>query len=192
MPQTYVCYTQANQLTEPMLMIRTPLDPARLAGAVRAAVGAVDREISVELKTMDAQMAESVARQRFQMQVLGGFAALALLLAAVGLYGVLSYPVTAGRAEIGIRMALGAQPASVFRMIAGRALRWSALGAALGLASCVAMRHIVASLLFGVGPSDPVTLAIATIALLAVAVAASAFPALRAKRIDPVSSLREE
>jgi predicted permease len=192
MPQAYVCYTQANQLTEPMLVIRTPLAPASLAGAVRAAVGAVDREIAVDVKTMDAQLADAVARQRFQMQVLGGFAALALLLAAVGLYGVLSYLVTAGRAEIGIRMALGAQPASVFRMIAGRALRWSALGAALGLAGCLAMRHIVASLLFGVGPSDPVTLAIATIALLTVAVAASAFPALRAMRIDPVSSLREE
>jgi putative ABC transport system permease protein len=192
MPQAYVCYTQANRLIEPALMIRTPLDPASLAGAVRAAVGAVDHEITVNLKTMDAAMAESVARQRFQMQVLGGFAALALLLAAVGLYGVLSYLVTAGRGEIGIRMALGAQPVSVFRMIAGRALRLSAVGAALGLAGCLAMRHIVASLLFGVGPSDPVTLAAATAALLAVAFAASAFPALRAMRTDPASALREE
>jgi ABC-type antimicrobial peptide transport system permease subunit len=126
------------------------------------------------------------------MQVLGGFAALALLLAAVGLYGVLTYLVAASRGEIGIRMALGAQPATVFRMVTGRALRWSALGAVLGLAGCIAMRHIVASLLFGIGPSDPVTLAIATIALLTVSIAASAFPALRAMQTDPVSALREE
>ena len=192
MAQAYVCYTQANRLAQPALMIRTPLAPASLSSAVRAAVAVVDHEIAVEFKTMDAQMAESVARQRFQMQVLGGFAALALLLAAVGLYGVLSYLVAAGRGEIGIRMALGAQPASVFRMIAGRALRLSAIGAALGLAGCVAMRPIVAALLFGVGPSDPVTLATATLALLAVALAASAFPALRAMRTDPVSALREE
>jgi len=192
MPQTYVCFTQANRLVQPELTIRTSLDPASLARSVRAAVGAVDHEIAVEFKTMDAQVAEAVARQRFQMQVLGGFAALALLLAAVGLYGVLSYLVAAGRGEIGIRMALGAQPASVFRMVVGRALRWSAIGAALGLSGCVAMRHIVASLLFGVGPSDPGTLAVATAALLGVAIAASAFPALRAMRTDPVSALREE
>jgi len=191
-PQAYVCYTQANRLVQPALMIRTPLDPASLASAVRSAVGAVDHEIAVDFKTMDAVMAESVARQRFQMQVLGGFAAPALLLAAVGLYGVLSYLVAAGRGEIGIRVALGAQPVSVFRMITGRALRLSGLGAALGLAGCLAMRPIVASLLFGVGPSDPVTLAAATVALLAVAFAASAFPALRAMRTDPASALREE
>ena len=192
MPQAYVCYTQANRLLQPALMIRIPLAPAGLASAVRSAVAAVDHEIAVEFKTMDAQMAESVARQRFQMQVLGGFAALALLLAAVGLYSVLSYLVAAGRGEIGIRMALGAQPLSVFRMIAGRAIRLSAIGAALGLAGCLAMRPIVASLLFGVGPSDPVTLAAATAALLGVAFAASAFPALRAMRTDPVSALRED
>jgi predicted permease len=192
MPQAYVCYTQANRLIEPALMIRTPLAPASLASAVRAAVGAVDHEIAVDIRTMDAQMADAVARQRFQMQVLGGFAALALLLAAVGLYGVLTYLVAASRGEIGIRMALGAQPATVFRMVTGRALRWSALGAVLGLAGCIAMRHIVASLLFGIGPSDPVTLAIATIALLTVSIAASAFPALRAMQTDPVSALREE
>jgi predicted permease len=191
-PQTYVCYTQANRLLLPALMIRTPLNPASLAGAVRREVAAVDHEIAVEFRTMDAVMAESLARQRFQMQVLGGFAALALVLAAVGLYGVLSYLVAAGRGEIGIRMALGAQPASVFGMITGRALRLAAIGAGAGLVGCLAMRPIVASLLFGVGASDPVTLVGATAALLVVALAASAFPALRAMRTDPMAALREE
>jgi len=191
-PQAYVCYSQANRLTQPVLMVRTPLNPASLAGAVRAAINGVDHEIVAEFRTMDAAMAESTARQRFQMQVLGGFAVLALLLAAVGLYGVLAYLVTAGRSEIGIRMALGAQPALVFRMVTGRALRLAGIGALLGLVGCVAMRQIVASLLFGVDASDPLTLAVATAALLAVAFAASAFPALRAMRTDPVSALRDE
>jgi len=191
-PQAYVCYTQANRLVQPTLMIRTPLEPATLAGAVRSAVHAVDHEIVVESKTMNAVMAESIARQLFQMRVLGGFAALALVLAAVGLYGVLSYLVAAGRGEIGIRMALGAQPALVFRMVTGRALRLAAIGTALGLVGCVALRTFVAALLFGVGASDPVTLAAATGALLAVAFAAAAFPALRAMRTDPVSALRDE
>ena len=191
-PQAYVCYTQANRLVQPTLMVRTQLDPASLASAVRSAVHSVDREVVVEFKTMNAVMAESVARQRFQMRVLGGFAALALMLAAVGLYGVLSCLVAASRGEIGIRMALGAQPALVFRMVTGRALRLAAIGAAVGLAGCVALRHIVAALLFGVDASDPVTLAAATAALLAVAFAAAAFPALRAMRTDPVAALRDE
>ena len=126
------------------------------------------------------------------MQVLGGFAALALLLAAVGLYGVLSYMVTSNRAEIGIRVALGAQPREVFRMVTGRALALAAAGAALGLTGCVALRSVLATVLFGVGPSDPGTLAAATVLLLAVALAAGGFPARRAMRMDPVSALREE
>ena len=191
-PQAYVCYTQANRLAQPTLMIRTSRDPARLAGAVRAAVRAVDRELVVECRTMNAVMAESLARQRFQMQVLGGFAALALVLAAVGLYGVLSYLVAAGRGDIGIRMALGARPANVFCMVIGRALRLAAIGVAAGLLGCFAMRRIVAALLFGVGPGDPVTLAAASASLLLVAFAASAFPALRAMRTDPATALREE
>jgi putative ABC transport system permease protein len=191
-PQAYVCYTQANRLVQPTLMIRTPLEPASLAGAVRSGVTAVDHEVVVEFRTMNAVMAESIARQRFQMRVLGSFAMLALVLAAVGLYGVLSYLVAAGRGEIGIRMALGAQPALVFRMVTGRALRLATIGAAVGLAGCVALRHVVAALLFGVDASDPVTLAAATAALLTVAFAASAFPALRAMRTDPVAALRDE
>jgi len=137
-------------------------------------------------------LSRSVARQRFQMQVLGGFAALALLLAAVGLYGVLSYMVSSSRAEIAIRMALGAQVGAIFRMVTGRAVGLSAIGAAIGLAGCGALRSLLAGLLYGVGPSDPVTLAMATLLLLMVAAGASWFPARRAARTDPGSALRQD
>jgi len=192
MPQAYVCYTQARRLSSGTLVIHTPLPPSAVESVVRSAVSAVDRETVVRFRTMEAVAAASIARQRFQMQILGGFAALALVLAAVGLYGVLSYLVASRRVEIGIRMALGAAPAGVFRMIAGRALALAAAGAAIGLAGCFGLRRVLASLLFGVGPSDPATLAIAVAALLFVAIAAASFPALRATRVDPVAALHEE
>jgi ABC-type antimicrobial peptide transport system permease subunit len=141
---------------------------------------------------MDEVLSRSVARQRFQMQVLGGFAALALLLAAIGLYGVLSYMVTNNRAGIAIRMALGAQPRAIFGMVTLRALRLVALGTAFGLAGCFAVRKLLSSLLFGIGPTDPATLSAATAVLLAVALAASWFPARKAMRVDPISTLHEE
>ena len=191
-PLAYVCYTQAEKLAEASLAIRTPLDPASLSGGVRAALRGVDPEATVSFTTMERKFAESVAQQRFQMQVLGGFAALALLLAAVGLYGVLTYMVAASRVEIGIRMALGAPPTAVFRMVALRALGLAAGGAALGLAGYLALRKTMASLLFGVAPGDPATLAAATVVLLAVALAAACWPALGAMRLDPISALREE
>jgi len=141
---------------------------------------------------MDAVLAGSLVRQRFQMEILGAFAVLALLLAAVGLYGVMSYMVTANRAQIGIRLALGAQPARVFRMVTGRALALACVGAALGAVGCMAMRRVLATLLFGIGPNDPATIAAAIAILLAVAFAAAWFPARRAMRVDPMIALRDE
>jgi ABC-type antimicrobial peptide transport system permease subunit len=141
---------------------------------------------------MEAVLAGSLARQRFQMEILAAFAVLALLLAAVGLYGVMSYMVTANRAQIGIRLALGAQPARVFRMVAGRALALACVGAALGAMGCIAVRRALATLLFGIGPNDPATIAAATAILLAVAFAAAWFPARRAMRVDPMIALRDE
>src|SRR5262249_25314364 len=155
-------------------------------------IRAADREAALKFQTMDEVLSDSVARQRFQMEVLGGFAALALILAAIGLYGVLSYMVSSNRATIAIRMALGAQPGAIFRMITGRALCLAAFGTLIGLTGCFAVRNLLASLLFGIGPTDPVTLAIATSVLLAVALFASWFPARKAMRIDPISALREE
>jgi putative ABC transport system permease protein len=194
-PQAYVPYTQiirTGQLSEGTLVVRTPLDPASLAAAVRSRIQAVDRGAAVTFRTMDAVMSDAVARQRFQMQVLAAFALLALLLAAIGLYGVLSYAVSSERVEIGIRMALGAQPGEVFRMVTGRALLMASIGGVLGLAGCLAVRGLLAALLFGVGAGDPATLAAAAALLLVVAFAASSLPARRATRLDPATALREE
>jgi len=191
----YVCYTQVNhtgRLADTTLFVRTPLEPSSLAPAIRSRLGAVDRSAAVSFRTMDDVMAEAVARQRFQMRVLAAFAVLALLLAVIGLYGLLSYRVSQSRVEIGIRLALGAQPRNVFQMVTGRALALAGIGAAFGMAGCMTVRKLLATLLFGIGPGDPATLASATLVLMLAALAASAFPALRATRVDPATALREE
>jgi predicted lysophospholipase L1 biosynthesis ABC-type transport system permease subunit len=194
-PAAYVVYTQQQSqgvLSGGALVLRTRGDPASLAGAARNAIHAVNPDAVPTPRTMDAVLAGSLARQRFQMEILVAFALLALLLAAVGLYGVMSYMVTANRAQIGIRLALGAQPARVFRMVAGRALALACVGAALGAMGCIAVRRALATLLFGIGPNDPATIAAATAILLAVAFAAAWFPARRAMRVDPMIALRDE
>jgi len=194
-PVAYVSHTEAQlpqHLLDENFVLRTTQDPRSIVEAVRERLHAADPGSVVKFATMDEVLARSVARQRFQMQALGGFAALALLLAAVGLYGVLSYVVTSNRAEIAIRMALGAQPGAIFVMVTGRALRLAAAGSAIGLAACVAVRSVLASLLFGIGPSDPMTLGGAIVLLLAVALVASWFPARRAMRVDPSSALHAD
>jgi putative ABC transport system permease protein len=191
----YVTHTQVplpEQLLDENLVLRTTQDPFTIVSAVRDRIRSADREAAVKFETMDDVLSRSVARQRFQMQVLGGFAALALLLAAIGLYGVVSYTVTNNRAAIAIRMALGAQPLAIFGMVTLRALRLAALGTAIGVAGCFAVRKLLSSLLFGIGPTDPATLSAATALLLAVALAASWFPARKAMRVDPISALHEE
>ncbi len=194
-PQAYVSYTQqqlAGLLSGATLVVRTRTDPAALAGTLRSVVRAVNPDSAPTPRTMEEVLSESLARQRFQMQILASFALLALVLAAVGLYGVLSYMVTANRAQIGIRLALGAQPALVFRMVTGRALALSCVGAALGAVGCIAVRRVLANMLFGIGPNDPFTIAAAILMLLAVAFAAAWFPARRAMRVDPMIALRDE
>jgi putative ABC transport system permease protein len=141
---------------------------------------------------MDEVMAAATSRQRFQMQVLAAFAALALLLAATGLYGVLAYAVANSRGEIGVRLALGAAPTRIFRMVASRAVALTAAGAALGSIGWMTMQSAMRSVVFGVSPSDPGILSLAVAVMFATAVAACWFPACRAMRVDPVAALREE
>jgi len=191
-PLTYVCYAQAQRLTSPGLVIRTHMDPTALAGPIRDALRAVNPETASSFTTMQGKLDRSLAQQRFQMRVLGGFAALALLLAGIGLYGVLSYMVARSRGEIGIRMALGAPPAAVFRAVTLRALALAGGGIVLGLTGFLAVRRVLASMLFGVTPGDPLTLAFAIGILLAIALAAAIVPARRAMRTDPVAALRQE
>jgi putative ABC transport system permease protein len=131
-----------------------------------------------------------VARQRFSMLLLGIFAGLALVLAAVGIYGVMSYSVAQRTREIGIRMALGAQRSDVMKMTIGQGLRLVLTGVAIGLAAAFVLTRVMSTLLFGVSPTDPVTFISISIVLVSVAVLAGYVPALRATRVDPMFALR--
>jgi putative ABC transport system permease protein len=176
-------------------LVRTTADPTRVVSAVRAQVNALDAELPVFLvETMDQVIAESpsVFQRRFASSIVGGFAALALLLASIGLYGVVSYLVTQRTHEIGIRMALGAQAKDIFRLVVGQGMGLMALGIALGVAAALAATRLLGALLFQVKPTDAVTYTAVTALLAAIAFAACAIPARRATRIDPLAALHDE
>jgi predicted permease len=177
----------------PYFVIRTVSDPVALAAAATEVVHKADPTLPVtHVTTMDGLLSESVSPHRFSAALTGIFAGLALLLAAIGIYGVMSYTVSQRTQEIGIRMALGAQPANVRRMILGHSLKLTLLGVALGLAGAFAFVQLLASMLFGVGTYDPVTFIGVPLLLAAVAMVASFIPARRAVRVDPLVALRYE
>jgi putative ABC transport system permease protein len=164
-----------------------------LASSVRNAVWAVDKDQPVaDIDTMDHIVSEAIARQRFSMLLLGIFAALALVLAAVGIYGVMSYSVAQRTHEIGIRMALGARRADVLQMTVKQGLRLVSAGMILGLAAAFLLTRVLASLLFGISATDPITFIGISLVLLAVAILASYVPALRATKVDPIVALRAQ
>jgi len=144
------------------------------------------------METMAQVIAASVAPRRFVLQMLAIFAAIALLLSAVGIYGVMSYSVAQRTQEIGVRMAVGARPPDVLRLVMGQALRLAAAGVGVGLAAAIVLSRLLAGLLYGVSVRDPLTYAGIAALLGAVAVAASAIPALRAARVDPMAALRTQ
>jgi putative ABC transport system permease protein len=153
----------------------------------------VDKDQPVaDIDTMDHIVSEAIARQRFSMLLLGIFAALALVLAAVGIYGVMSYSVAQRTHEIGIRMALGARRADVLQMTVKQGLRLVSAGMILGLAAAFLLTRVLASLLFGISATDPITFIGISLVLLAVAILASYVPALRATKVDPIVALRAQ
>ena len=175
------------------LAVRTSADPASAASAVTAAVHRVDSQLPVEhVVTMEGLVSASLFSQRFNVLLLGAFAGLALVLAAVGIYGVLSYTVRRRVREIGIRMALGASHSDVLRLVVTDGMKPILLGVALGLAAALALSRVVASLVFGVRATDPLTFAAVALLLVAVGLLATVLPAYRATRVEPVSILREE
>ncbi len=175
------------------LAVRTSADPASAASAVTAAVHRVDSQLPVEhVVTMEGLVYASLFSQRFNVLLLGAFAGLALVLAAVGIYGVLSYTVRRRVREIGIRMALGASHSDVLRLVVTDGMKPILLGVALGLAAALALSRVVASLVFGVRATDPLTFAAVALLLVAVGLLATVLPAYRATRVEPVSILREE
>lgn len=175
------------------VVMRTTLPPAALSGTVERVVGEVDATVPVvRLRDMDSVFTESIRRPRLLAQLLGAFAGLALLLAAIGTYGVLSYMVTERRREIGIRVALGAARSQVLTQIMKQGFQVTGLGVTIGLAGALALNRLIASLLFGVRPTDTVTIAFVIGTITAVSVAASWLPAWRASRLDPNVVLRDE
>jgi putative ABC transport system permease protein len=180
-------------ITNPFLTIRTSGDPATVENALRAAVHEMDKSVPVyQVSPLENYVSKSVAQARFQTLLLSCFAAIALMLSAIGLYGLLSYMVVLRTLEIGLRMALGAQRTDVLRMIVRRGLTLALVGLVAGLAISAMMTRLLSGMLYGIRPSDPVTLATVTALLLLVSLAASTVPAYRAARLDPMETLREQ
>ncbi len=188
----YVPYWYRSR-TGATLVLRTTVDPSAVAGAVRKAIGEVDAQVAVpNVRTMDDVVDVSVAARRFQMQLLLTFAICALLLAALGTYGVVAYSVVQRTQEIGIRMALGANRTDVYRMILAEAVAPVLIGAMAGVAVASITGRIIASLLFEVRATNPLIAAISCAILILVGVAASLLPAAKAAVVDPMNALRSE
>jgi putative ABC transport system permease protein len=191
-PTIYDPYAQA-PVTTMNLIVRTSRPPLSLASAVEREVHRLDPEQAVaNLRTMDTVVDEAFAGARFNTVLLGVFAAIAFTLAAVGIYGVISYDVTRRTHELGIRLALGAQPGDVLRLVVGHGARLAAIGIGAGLAAAYGLTRLMSTMLFGVNPTDFFTFAAIPILLGAVALLASYLPSRRAMALDPVTALRHE
>ena len=175
------------------LVVRTRGNPMAYVDAIKRQVYAVDGDQPLAwLTTMDRLLYRSVSQRRFNMLLLGSLAALGLVLAATGIYSIISYSVSQRTREIGIRMAIGAKESDVLRMMVLHGMRLAAIGLALGLLGALALTHVLKSLLFGVGATDPTTFALVSALLMVVAFAASYIPARAATRVDPIAALRHE
>jgi putative ABC transport system permease protein len=175
------------------LVVRSAVDPASLTSSIRAAVASIDKDQPIfDVHTMQQSVDDSISTRRLTLVLLGIFSALALILAAIGIYGVMAYTVALRTQEIGIRMALGAQQKDVLRLVLGQGARIALFGVAIGLAAAAALARLLSSLLFSVSSSDPVTFAGVAVLLVAVALLACYIPARRAMRVDPIIALRYE
>jgi putative ABC transport system permease protein len=190
--QTYEPFTQ--QTSSSMTIVaRAADDPANLTSAIRNAVLQIDKEQPIaNIRTLDRILSTSIAQQRFSMLLLGVFAAVAMLLAAIGIYGVLSYSVTQRAHEVGIRMALGAGRRDVLRLMIGHGMLLTLIGVAAGLAAAFALTRLMSALLFDVSATDPITFGLIALLLVTVALLACWIPARRATKVDPIVALRIE
>jgi ABC-type antimicrobial peptide transport system permease subunit len=175
------------------LVVRTTGEPLQTTAAIEQAIHAIDKDLPVfAIQPMNQVLGNARAQRRLTMTVLVSFAALALLLAAVGIYGVISYSVKQRTRELGIRMALGAQRRDVLKLILAQGLKLTLVGAAIGLLAAFALTRWMESLLFGVRPTDPLTFVVIALLLLSVALLACWVPARRATKVDPIIALRAE
>ena len=192
-PQFFTPYDQAVQSPGISLVVRTRTDPLAVVSAVQDRIWSINRAQPVEnIESMDQLVSASNAQPRFETFLLGVFGALGLLLAVVGIYGVISYSVTQRTHEIGIRMALGAEPGNVMRLILAHGLKLAVIGVAIGIGASLALTRLMSTLLFGVSATDPLTFAGVAILLAVVSLAACYIPARRAMRVDPMVALRYE
>jgi len=202
MPVQAQCYFNMTQILDPLLsllsrgtgvVVRTKGSPLAQAGSIRHALGQINSQmVMYDVETMDKIIADSLAARRFSMILLGIFAALALIMSCVGIYGVISYLASRRTHEIGIRMALGAEWGDVLKMVLGEGAKMAFLGAIIGLLAALGMTRLMASLLFGVSARDPLTLTMVAALMILIALAACYIPARRAAKIDPTVALRHE
>ena len=193
-PQIYLPYAQFGGFAPQYLTVRVKSgDPARFAAQARQMIWDVDAKQPVmRVRSMDEIVSTSVSDRRFNMLLVGTFAGLALGLASIGLYGVLSFVVSQRTSEIGLRLALGAVPRDVIRLVLVQGIRLISAGIAAGLVVALAATRLLSGLLFGVGFLDPLTFVMTTALLVSVGLAATVIPAIRASRVDPAISLRVE
>jgi putative ABC transport system permease protein len=188
--QIYVPHAQDSQWNFMGLVIRTASDPAAFPATLRREVQALDKDQPVyNVRTMDDVVANSLGTRRVSMQLFAVFACAALLLAAIGIYGVMAYSVTQRTQEIGIRMALGAQKSDILRLVVRQGMTVTLIGVIAGLAGAFALTRVIANLLFGVGASDPVTFVVIPLLLIFVSLIACYLPARRAARLNPTAAL---
>ncbi len=194
--EMYLPYKQADAVLPVFslsIVLRTAVDPGAEASALRAALGSIDKnQPLVKVRTMEDNMTTSAAQPRFRTWLLGLFALLALLLSSIGIYGVMSYSVTQRVHEIGIRIALGAQPVQVFRLVTGEGFRLAIGGVAIGFAASLVLTRVLRSFLYEVSPLDPITYITVAAILVSVGMLASYLPARRATRVDPLVALRHD
>ena len=199
MPTLYGAIPQAPKSAVPFLannlslVVRTGIEPEVLVSTVRKELRNVDVDVATAgVRPMREFLTAAVAARRFNMELIGVFAATALLLAAAGLYAVIAYLVSQRTREIGIRLALGATPRHILRLMIGQGMRLTLIGVAIGLAGAIAVTRLMRSLLFAVAPSDLMTFGISAVVLILVALLACFLPARRATKVDPLVALRYE
>jgi putative ABC transport system permease protein len=191
--EMYLPYAQMRRSQSQAIVVRTSGDPTAMASAARGALAELDpRQPIFDVRPMSELVAASLAQRRFALMLMLVFAAVALLLAAVGIYGVMSYTVAQRTQEIGIRVALGATPGSVLSMVVRQGMHLVGLGLAVGLVASLALTRLVSSMLYGVSATDVPTFAAIAAVLAAVALVAIVIPARRATRVDPMLALRAD
>jgi predicted permease len=184
---------QQNPSGRMFMVARTTSDPSAMAAAMAREIHAVDRDVPIyEVRTMPERLSDSLARQRFSTTMLTAFALFALVLAMLGVYGVMSYLVTQGTHDIGVRIALGAQGGNIVGLVVRRGMQLAAMGIGAGLLGALALTRVMSSMLFGIPARDPLTFSAVSLILLLIALLATYIPARRATQVDPMVALREE